>query len=412
MPKLGMGTQPLLLVEWKAQEGDWVEKGSLVLIVETEKVTYAIEADTSGFLHILIEEGMESPIGSIAGFIAETEEELQQLQEETQKHKLVTSRGPGSSSTIREPELVSSKYKGERVLISPVARKMAEEHMIDINSLAGTGPGGRIVREDIEKEIIASNIKEEDIKKHQGKKVKHTIQLKGMRRTIAERMLGSLSISAQLTIMGEIDMFEMVKLREGLLARESELGTKITYTDLIVYTVAKALKEHPLVNSSIIDGEIKVWDDINIGVAVALENGLVVPVIKSVDKKSLAEISQTLKDLAEKARQMKLKSEDMQDGTFTVTNLGALNGGYRFETVIINQPESAIMGTGGITDRVVARNGEIVIRPIMTYYFTYDHRVLDGARAAEFIATVVRLLQTPALELFRIRNSLQNEAYE
>jgi len=225
--------------------------------------------------------------------------------------------------------------------------------------------------------------------------VKSTIPLKGMRKVIAEHMHRSLSISAQLTVMGEIDMTEVVKLRESLVSQAEVIGARITYTDIFVLAIAKLLKDNPIINSSLIDNEIKLWEDINIGVAVALEEGLIVPVVKNADKKSLVEISQTIKTLGKKAREEKLVPDDVTGGTFTITNLGALGGGYRFETVIINQPESAILGTGGITDRVVVRDGQIVIRPIMTYYFTYDHRVINGAVAAKFMADMTRLLEEP-----------------
>jgi len=225
--------------------------------------------------------------------------------------------------------------------------------------------------------------------------VKSTIPLKGMRKAIAEHMHRSLSISAQLTVMGEIDMTEVVKIRETLVGKAEAIGARITYTDIFVLALAKLLKDNPIVNSSLIDNEIKLWENINIGVAVALEEGLIVPVVKDADRKSLAEINQTIKALAKKAREKKLIPSDASGGTFTITNLGALGGGYRFETPIINQPESAILGTGGITDRAVVRDGKIVIRPIMTYYFTYDHRTINGAVAAKFIADLTGLLEKP-----------------
>lgn len=272
---------------------------------------------------------------------------------------------------------------------------MAEEHMIDIASIAGTGPGGRIVREDIEKAIEAGRKVEVTPVVYQGKRVKSTIPLKGMREAIAEHMHRSLSISAQLTSMGEIDMTEVVKLRETLVSQAEAVGARITYTDIFVLAIAKLLKDNPIINSSLIDNEIKLWENINVGVAVALEEGLIVPVVKDADKKSLVEISQTIRTLGEKAREGKLVPDNVTGGTFTITNLGTLGGGYRFETAIINQPESAILGTGGIVDRAVVRDGQIVIRSIMTYYLTYDHRVINGAEAAKFMANMTRLMEKP-----------------
>jgi pyruvate dehydrogenase E2 component (dihydrolipoamide acetyltransferase)/2-oxoglutarate dehydrogenase E2 component (dihydrolipoamide succinyltransferase) len=299
----------------------------------------------------------------------------------------------------KEPAVVARGK--QRIKISPVARKKAEEHALDITRITGTGPEGRIVRKDIEKAIAnktaapaAASVPTETIGE---KRVKQTIPLRGMRGAIAEHMHRSLSVSAQLTAMGEIDMTHMVRLRKDLVDQESVLGTRITYTDLFVFAISRVLRNHPRINSSIIGNEIKVWQDINIGIAVALDEGLIVPVVKAADQKSFKEISLTIKTLAEKARERKLVAEEITGGTFTLSNLGAVGAGYRFETVIINQPESAILGTGAITERAVVRDGQIVIRPIMTYYFTYDHRVIDGAVAAKFMASLIRVLEDPGL---------------
>ncbi len=288
--------------------------------------------------------------------------------------------------------------EGERIRISPLARKLAETHMIDVTKVTGSGPGGRIVKDDIEREIAVKTVTPVEVAPEisREKGVKSTIPLTGMKKAIAEHMHRSLQVSAQLTLMGEIEMTEIVKLRKSLLAQEETIGTRITYTDLLVFTVARVLKDYPIINSSMVGSEIMLWEDINIAVAVALEDGLIVPVVKNADKKSLVEISQSVKMLAKKARERTLAPEEIQGGTFTITNLGAKGGGYRFETIIINQPESAILGTGGITDRAVVREGQIVIRPIMTYYLTFDHRVINGAVAAKFIDSLIQLLENPS----------------
>jgi len=407
IPRVGMAEADATIIEWKVKEGDWVEKQQLVVVLETEKVRTEAEAITSGFVHILMEEGATASAGQVIGLLAETKEELASLQkaapaaapaavaEETK------AAGPPETKAAPPEGGTAAEEATARVKISPVARKMAEEHAIDITSLTGTGPAGRIVREDIEKAIATREAAPSEVaapaEAPAGKKVKTTIPLAGMRKTIAERMHQSLSVAAQLTAMGEIDMSQMVKLRQDLVARENVIGTRITYTDIFVFAVARALKDHPLINSSLAGNEIKVWEDINIGVAVALDEGLIVPVVKGADKKSLAEISKTVRTLVEKAREGKLTPGEVTGGTFTISNLDAMGSGYRFETVIINQPESAILGTGAITERAVVRDGQIVIRPIMTYYFTYDHRVIDGAVAAQFMAGVIELLENPRL---------------
>lgn len=325
LPGVGISTDRVTLVEWNAEAGDWVEKGSVVLTIEAGGIRHDIKAETSGFLHISVEAQNEVPIGTVAGIIAGTKVELRELEE--------------GKATVTPAEAAS-----------------------DVD---------------------------------QGRKLKFTIPLTGMRKAIAEHMQRSLSVSAQLTYMGEFDASELVKLRESLIVQEETLDTRITYTDLMIAAVAKLLREYPLFNASLIDNEIRVWQDINIGVAVNVENGLIVPVVRNADQKSLAEISRIVRALMTKARQRKLTLEDIQGGTFTISNFGALGGGYQFVTVIINQPEVAILGTGAITDRPVVRDGKVVVRPIIPYSLTFDHRVIDGAVALFFMESLTKLVENP-----------------
>jgi pyruvate dehydrogenase E2 component (dihydrolipoamide acetyltransferase)/2-oxoglutarate dehydrogenase E2 component (dihydrolipoamide succinyltransferase) len=404
IPRLGTVKSDATLLEWAAAEGDSVTQGEVILVIETHKIKFDVVAEVSGLLHIVVLEGTKCPVGTVVGLIAGSREELTELQRE---------RPPGSpvfaEETAAAPPVdaapsgaAAGAEAGGHVRISPVARRMAEEHMIDIAGITGTGPEGRIVREDIEKAIAAKAVPAMATETPQsetvdGKRVKYIVPLKGMRAAIAEHLHRSLSESAQLTAMGEIDMTESIRLRKEFLAREQAVGARITYNDIFVFVAAKALREKPMINSSIIGNEIKVWDDINIGVAVALEEGLIVPVIRNADRKSISEISKATKALVDRAKAGTLAPDDVTGGTFTITNLGAAGAGWRFETSIINPPESAILGTGGITDRAVVRDGQIVIRPIMTYGFTYDHRVIDGATAVQFMAKVIELLENPGL---------------
>jgi pyruvate dehydrogenase E2 component (dihydrolipoamide acetyltransferase) len=220
-----------------------------------------------------------------------------------------------------------------------------------------------------------------------------------MRRVIAERMYGSLSGSAQLSFLGEFDATELVKLREAFLNKEKEIGVKITYTEILVYIIAKALKDHPDINVSLIENEIKVWEDINIGVAVALgKEGLLVPVLKMADKKSLVEISREIKSLVERTREGKILPHEVTGGTFTLTSVGAIGVSY-YQTPVINQPESAILGTGPITEKPVVKNGQIVIASRLPYSLTFDHRVINGFGAEQFLARLKELVETPGLLL-------------
>jgi len=401
IPKLGMATADVTLVEWRVKEGEWVEAHQVVMAIETEKIKSEVEASAAGFVHILVAQDNKVPIGRVVGLIAASQEELEALQKEPPKEISITpvevAEAPAVEAAPAEAA-VAPEEKRERIPISPVARRMAEEYAIDITKVTGTGPGGRIVKEDIEKAIEAKE-KAPPVQVYEGKRVKATMPFRGMRKAIAEHMHRSLSVAAQLTFMGEIDMTEMLKLRNNLLAQEKAIGVRITYTDLFVMVLARALRDNPIVNSSMIDNEIKIWEDINIGVAVALEEGLIVPVVKDADKKSLVEINKVVGELVEKAREGKLGVDDVSEGTFTLTNLGAFSAAWGVATPIINQPESAILGTGATTERVMVRDGQIVIRPIMTYSFTFDHRVIDGAPAERFMTRVRQLVENPDLLL-------------
>jgi pyruvate dehydrogenase E2 component (dihydrolipoamide acetyltransferase)/2-oxoglutarate dehydrogenase E2 component (dihydrolipoamide succinyltransferase) len=408
VPKLGMGMGDVTMVEWKAQEGEKVEKGNVVLVIETEKTEWNVEAGASGFLHILVKEGVKAKIGQVVGLIAETGEELEKLQKEAPGERLVgkPEEAPSAEAGQGKPGAAGVEAgERERIRISPVARKMAEEHRLDLTRIQGTGPEGRIVKEDIEraieeqKKVVTPS--EEVSPLYQGRRVKETIRLKGMRKVIAERMYGSLSSSAQLTMMGEFDVTEIVKLREAFLNQEKAIGVKITYTEILVYAIARALRDHLDINVSLFDHEIKVWEDINIGVAVALgKEGLLVPVVKQADKKSLVEISREVKGLAEKAREGKILPDEVTGGTFTLTSVGAIGVSY-FQTPVINQPESAILGTGPIMEKAVVKKGQIVIAPMMPYSLTFDHRVINGFGAEQFLAGLKGLVETPGLLLLK-----------
>ncbi len=236
----------------------------------------------------------------------------------------------------------------------------------------------------------------DNIETYQGIKIKTVMPLVGLRKAIAEHMQQSLSTSAQVTVMGEIDMSLMMALRQDLVAQEEALGTRITYTDLLIFFAAKTLRQHPMVNASIIDGKIMVWDDVNISIAVSIPDGLITPVIRNADQKSLSEISVEVKALAQRAKDRRLTIDEIRGGTFTLSNLGAVGARWRFDTIIINQPQSAILATGGITERAVVREGMVVARPIMTYMLTYDHRSLEGGSiVTQFIDTLSELLEHP-----------------
>jgi len=397
------------LTEWKFKEGDSVNAGDVILLIETDKTKFEIEAQAPGLLHIIVEVDNTEPIGKLVGLLAENGEELAALQKDSSSAEAAAAAEPEPEAEPAEREkkpAATRPAKGAKIKASPVAKKLAAKEGIDLASVTGTGPGGRITKEDVEEAAAgapAAAAADGPFEERDGKRVKEAIPLRGMRKAISDHMHQSLAVSAQLSSQGELDMTEIVKLRTELVAMEEELGTRITYTDIYVFAAARALRDAPMVNSSLIDGEIIVWEDINIGVAVALEGqdalggGLIVPVVRNADRKSLTEISKELKATVLKARDGKLMPDDVSGGTFTVTNTGTPGGGWGHGTPIINQPQSAILGTGSIVDRPVVIDGEIVVRQMMPISFTFDHRVLDGVPAGRFTGRFGRYIRNPAL---------------
>ncbi len=363
-----------------------------------------MEAEITGFLHILLEAGNKAPVGETVGAIAETREELQKLQAESGGvgASAGSSAGEAKSDESSGPAREAGPVGGRGVLITPVARKMAEEHMLDISKIKGTGPGGRIGRKDVEAAIEAKAAKKEEpapvaATAYHGRRIRSTEPLKGIRQAIAEHMYRSLSGSAQMTVMGEWDVSKLVLLREDLLKEEGE--SRVSYVDIMVLILSRALKLHRSMNCSLLENEIKVWEDINVGVAFALgEEGLIVPVVKNADQKSLSEISKIVKELGKKAQDRKLLPDEVTGGTFTLSTVGRQSES-RFQTPILNQPEAAILAIGAIEDRPVVRDGQIVIRPIIAYSLTYDHRVINGFAGEQFLRTIRRFLENPSLLL-------------
>jgi pyruvate dehydrogenase E2 component (dihydrolipoamide acetyltransferase)/2-oxoglutarate dehydrogenase E2 component (dihydrolipoamide succinyltransferase) len=398
-----MSVDEVNLVEWKFAEGEKVAKGDVVCVIETQKTEWNIEAEDGGLLHIIVEAGSKTGIGSVVGQIAESEEELRELQERgaAGMPRVETAQAPPPVVTAQAPAAPVQKEAAGRILITPVARKLAEEHMIDLAGIVGTGPGGRITREDVQQAIDTKPVPAKEIAPEvfQGKKVKESIVLRGMRKAIAEHMFRSLSTAAQMTVMGEIDMTEAVRLKDSLSKYEKDIGAKIGFVDILVFVLSRALIEHPDMNCTLIGNELKIWEDINIGVAVALgKEGLIVPVIKNTDRLTLKAISEAVRKMAEKAQSGQIAPDDLSGGTFTLTSLGR-RGTSMYQTPILNQPESAILATGPINDRPVVRDGQIVIAPIMPFSLTFDHRAINGFGAELFMGKVQTLLAAPGLLL-------------
>ena len=283
--------------------------------------------------------------------------------------------------------------------ISPVAKKLAQDHGIDVNTLTGTGPEGRIVREDVERAIAAKTQAPVAPKVAESREapagIPETIALSGMRKVIFDRMGQSWREAARVTLFADADVTELVHLRQTKAAEwERRFGLKPSYSDLIHLAVARALREEPRINCRLDGQAVRVRQEVNLSVAVDLGEGLVAVVIKDADKKSLGDIARVARDLAERARSGRLASDDMADGTFTVTNLGGL--GVEYFTPIINQPQAGILGVGKIMEKPVVLGGGIHVRSMLTLSLVFDHRLLDGAPAAKFLAKVKALLEQPA----------------
>jgi pyruvate dehydrogenase E2 component (dihydrolipoamide acetyltransferase) len=396
MPQLGLTMETGTILQWLKAVGEKIEKGQPVVLIQTDKVEYEVESPAAGtLLKVAAQEGAELPVGSLMAVLGEPGEDISGLlgpapaaaSGAESRDGRAESREPRDET--EEPRATSgpARAAGERVKISPVAKKLAQEHGIDVAAITGTGPEGRIVREDVERAVaIASREAKQTIPE--------SIPLTGIRKVIFDRMGQSWREAARVTLFADADMTEMVRLREAKKAEwERRFGVKVSYSDLIHMAVARALREEPRINCRLDGQAVRVRQEVNLGFAVDLGEGLVAAVIKDADRKSLGELAKAARDLAERARAGKLSPDDMADGTFTVTNLGGV--GVEAFTPIINQPQAGILGIGKIMEKPVVLGGGIHIRSMLTLSLVFDHRLLDGAPAAKFLAKVKALLEQP-----------------
>jgi len=373
MPRLSLTMKEGSVAQWFKKEGETVTKGEPLVEVLSEKATVEVEAPATGVLRkILAEQGMDIPVNATLAIIAAPDEEIVEIEAEmalpVKEEKAVD-----AAPEIQTEIAVAVEKRG---LASPAAKRLAREHGVDLANVKGSDPEGRIVEADVQRFIEDTS--------QPAPRIKEVIPLAGIKKTAAERVSRSFRTAPHSTVVMEVDMSHAAKIRNE---------KQFSYTELLVKAVASALKTHTLLNSTMTeDEEIKVYGDVNIGVAVATEQGLVVPVIHNADSKSLEEIASKLRELAEKARTGKLAKEDVTSGTFTVTNLGMY--GVDFFTPIINPPEAAILGVGRIVDKPLAEGKEVVIRPVMTLSLSYDHRIVDGAPAAQFLQEIKKILET------------------
>jgi pyruvate dehydrogenase E2 component (dihydrolipoamide acetyltransferase) len=391
MPKLGLTMTEGTIEKWLKQEGDRVEKGEPLVEIITEKINFQYESPASGILQkILHHEGEVIPVTTPIAIIAEEGEAMAEV--EGMKPEVSVEK---AAPVAAEKE---SKEPRKRIFASPIARKIAQEKGVDLSSLKGSGPGGRIIKIDVMKAPEKGPAKEMEIPPQVPKPAEKIIPLKGIRRIIAKRMTESFQNIPHFYLSLEIDMTACLSLREQLKEEvEKRTQVRLTLTDLLVRMVASAIKDHPIINSRIEGDQIHLLDEINIGVAIAIENGLIVPVVHQADRKSLTEISMTIRDLTQKAREGKLSLEEVGGGTFTLSNMGML--GIDKLNPIINPPECSILGVGRTIEKPVVIGGEIKIRPMAWFSLSSDHRIVDGATAAPFLNRIKKLIENPPLLL-------------
>ncbi|MCK4377024.1 MAG: 2-oxo acid dehydrogenase subunit E2 [Actinomycetia bacterium] len=428
MPKLGMTMEKGIVERWLKKEGDYVRKGESLLEIMTDKVTIEVESYHTGYLKkILAEEGEEIPVTEVIAYIGEEDEKipeeivrkkiapLEVSKEEKEKVKVKV--GEKEKISIKkiieyekerereirkgkEKEEEITKVKRKKILASPLAKKLAKEMSIDLSKISGTGPKGRIVKADILRVVEERKLKKEekmDIEKESSKElitpeILKTIPLTGLRKTISERMSKSASEIPHITLFLEVDISNLEKFKNKL---DKEIGEKkFSYTDFIIKATALSLEKYPILNSTLKDEKIIIFKDINIGLAVSIEDGLIVPVISNSNRLSLEEIADRRIDLVNLARENKLKLKDVTGSTFTITNLGMYQ--VEYFSPIINPPESGILAVGAITKKpIVNKDAKIAIKPIIKLGLALDHRVSDGVIGAKFLQYLRDILQAP-----------------
>lgn len=394
MPQLGLTMEEGTIETWHKKEGDKVAKGEILLEIATDKITSEIESEFDGVvLKLIAAEGEDVPVQGVIAIIGEEGEQVDTGSKPADPIEESKVQESSREVAVKSETLASVTSAGGRVKISPLAKKTAEKMGIDYTSLAGSGPGGRIIQQDVLDAKDKVVVKEEkapvqivqEVKKEGG-----TV-LKGMRKVVAERMLQSHLEIPPVTQNMKIDVTKLIEFRKSI--NETREEKKFSINDFVLKAVAKALAKNPHIMVSLIDGQIFQNSNVNIGMAVSTDTGLIVPVINDADKLSLEALSSKAKDLALRARENKLDIDEYKGSTFTVSNLGMF--GVESFTPIINQPDAAILGVCSVEDELALEDGVVVQKKKMKISLTYDHRLLDGAVAAKFQQEIKKLLENP-----------------
>jgi pyruvate dehydrogenase E2 component (dihydrolipoamide acetyltransferase) len=403
LPRLGQGMEAGTIVRWLKSEGDTVEKGEPLYELDTDKVTQEVEAEAGGvLLKIAIPEG-EVEVGKTIAVIGEAGEEVTQAfgeGEDEQTGAAESGDADESAEAQAEPQRQATNGQPEptdgRVKASPLARRIARERGVDISALSGTGPEGRVVAEDVERAAASGAPTTAPAAPVIPSGEVEVEKLTSLRKTIARRMTEAWQAPA-FQIAMSADMSRALALRERMVAMLQEGQTKPTISDVLTKVCAAALMRHRAVNALFAGDAIELHPSANIGIAVAIPKGLVVPVIPQCERKSIAEIAEARAALVDRARSGKLQQTDIEGGTFTISNLG-MYGVERF-VAVLNPPQAAILAVGAAEEKPVVRDGDVVVRPMLELTLTCDHRSLDGATASEFLRTVKDFLEEPGLAL-------------
>jgi len=416
MPKLSDTMTDGVVAEWHKKVGDTVKSGEVLAEIETDKATMEFESFQDGvLLHIGVEKGKTAPVDSILAILGEKGEDVKKLiaedakkseapkaeekkSEEKKSDKPAESEkaapAAASKTTVTESKVVkqvaapvaSNGTDDERLKVSPLARKMAEERGISLSNLRGTGEQGRVVKRDID------NYRGGSIS---GIESYEDVAVSQMRKTIAARLAESKFSAPHFYLTIEIDMDNAISARESI--NTSIKPGKVSYNDMVIKAVALSLRKHPKVNSSWLGDRIRTYQHIHIGVAVAVDEGLLVPVVRFADDKTLTQIGAEVKEYAERARNKKLQPQDWEGNTFTISNLGMF--GIDEFTAIINPPDACILAVGGIRQTPVVKNGQIVPGNLMKVTLSCDHRVVDGAVGSAFLQTFKNYMENPVVML-------------
>jgi len=394
LPRLGQGMESGSIVKWLKSEGDQVAKGEPLFEIDTDKVTQEVESDFAGVLLKIALQSGDAPVGQTIAWIGEQGEEIKDAPKEKPKEDKASKddKAPKDEAPKDEApkdEKVSDTTGGGRIKASPLARRIARERGVDLSAVRGTGPDGRIIAEDVERGESTTRapaaVPTGEVE---------SVPLTNIRKTIARRLTAAWEAPVfQLTVSADMTRANELIAR----ARESRPDVRVTVTDLLAKLCAVALMRHRDVNVQFADDELLKFPTANVGIAVAAPQGLIVPVLRSVERQSLAELATARGELVGRARENKLTTQDLEGGTFTISNLGMY--GIEQFIAVLNPPQAAILAVGATADTPVARGGAVEVRPIMTMTLTVDHRAVDGAAGADFLRTVKQLVEDPALAL-------------